>query len=148
LVASSNDFLSLYLALELQGLSTYILAGYSSKSAFSTEAGLKYFIVGSFSSGILLLGIGLIYLGSGTISFNTLFLVYSVVSPNYIVFFGLGLVIASLCFKLGAAPFHMWLPDIYEGSISIVSTFFAVVSKLGVFCIVLRFLYMLPVSLF
>jgi len=74
-LVSSNDFISLYLAMELQGLSTYILAGYSSRSAFSTEAGLKYFVVGSFSSGIFLLGSALVYIGTGSISFNDFFII-------------------------------------------------------------------------
>jgi NADH-quinone oxidoreductase subunit N len=111
-LASANDFISLYLAMELQGLSTYILAGYSSRSAFSTEAGLKYFVIGSFSSGILLLGVVLIYLGCGSLSFNNIFLIYEVVNPSFITCFGICLVICALCFKLGAAPFHMYLPDI------------------------------------
>jgi len=147
-LVSSNDFISLYLAMELQGLSTYILAGYYTRSAFSTEAGLKYFIVGSFSSGIYLLGVAFLYLSLGTIAFNDIYILYEALSLNFIVYFGFALIISSLAFKVGAAPFHMYVPDVYEGSLSSVSTFFAVVSKMGVLFLLVRLLFLFSSSFF
>ncbi len=135
---SANDFLIFYLALELQALSLYILAAINRKSPKSAEAGIKYFILGSLASAILLFGISLIYGYSGTTNFNALSQLYPHSESEIIknvpigVMVGFILVIVAMFFKIAAAPFHMWSPDVYEGSPPIVTTFFATVIKFSV----------------
>lgn len=128
----SNDFFSLYLGVELQSFVLYVLCAYK-RDAFSSEAGLKYFVLGAFSSGILLFGVSLMYGFSGSTNFDdiySLFYLYSeVLSSNVgflvgFIFFSVGFL-----FKLGVFPFHMWVPDVYEGSPTIVTTILAAVSK-------------------
>jgi NADH-quinone oxidoreductase subunit N len=131
---SANDFLVFYLGLEMQALSLYLLAAINRDSKQSAEAGMKYFILGCLASGLLLFGISLIYGFSGTISFGALNELYHGfgVEKNSIpvaVMFGFILVITAMFFKVSAAPFHMWTPDVYQGSATIVTTFFATVVK-------------------
>jgi NADH-quinone oxidoreductase subunit N len=131
---SANDFLVFYLGLELQALPLYLLAALNRNSAKSSEAGLKYFILGCLASGILLFGISMIYGFSGTTNFSALMQLYysnTGVAPSIPVgvMFGFVLVITAMFFKISAAPFHMWTPDVYEGSASIVATFFATAAK-------------------
>ncbi len=137
---SANDFLTFYLALELQGLSLYLLAALNKKSAKSSEAGMKYFILGSVASGILLFGISMIYGFSGTTNFTTLATLYSAGQDAIpvTVIFGFILVITAMFFKISAAPFHMWAPDVYEGSATIVATFFATVAKFASLIVLVR----------
>jgi NADH-quinone oxidoreductase subunit N len=116
---SSCDFLIAYLVLEMQALSFYILACFRKNSSFSTDAGLKYFVLGSFVSCIYLMGCLLIYGGLGTLNFNALMLLLSFpLENNYQeiekpVFFGFFLVVVALMFKLAIVPFHFWAPDVY-----------------------------------
>nr|ANO44475.1 NADH dehydrogenase subunit 2 [Schizochytrium sp. TIO1101]QBK37922.1 NADH dehydrogenase subunit 2 [Aurantiochytrium acetophilum] len=134
-----SDFLGIYLFLELQSLIFYTLACFNRSSAFSTEAGVKYFIMGAFSSGILLFGMSLIYGMCGSLNFEilkTLLFYFSeaTFSFNYFVtYFGFFLIVCSFLFKLSAAPFHFWSPEVYEGSVAPVSLFFAVVPKIALF---------------
>jgi proton-translocating NADH-quinone oxidoreductase chain N len=145
LLIGSYDLISAYLAIELQSLALYVMASFKKDSAFSTEAGLKYFILGAFSSGLLLFGSSLIYGFTGTTNFEDLarllsnlnYLNESMLSVNSILV-GITFISAGMLFKLAAAPFHMWSPDVYEGAPTTVSTFFAVVPKLGIFTIFLR----------
>jgi proton-translocating NADH-quinone oxidoreductase chain N len=138
----TNDLISLYLALELQSLAFYILSSFKIYSNFSTEAGLKYFILGSFSSGLLLLGCSLIYGFSGTTNFLDLQLLFSQTEIPNNVFVGLllGLVFITIgiLFKLGVAPFHMWLPDVYDGVPTIVTALFAIIPKMVLFGLLYR----------
>lgn len=135
ILISANDFLVFYLGLELQALSLYLLAALNRASAKSSEAGMKYFILGCLASGILLFGISMIYGFSGTTNFTALTNLYHAAdsaSQNEIplgVMFGFILVITAMFFKISAAPFHMWTPDVYEGSATAVTTFFATVVK-------------------
>ena len=134
ILISANDFLVFYLGLELQALSLYLLAAINRASTKSSEAGMKYFILGSVASGILLFGISMIYGFSGTTNFGALTELYhgsqALNSPIPVaVMFGFILVITAMFFKISAAPFHMWTPDVYEGSAPIVTTFFATVVK-------------------
>nr|WVH37123.1 NADH dehydrogenase subunit 2 [Meteora sporadica] len=141
LLLSSFDFISMYLAVEFQSLCFYILATSKRTSKMSTEAGLKYFILGAFSSCILLFGISLIYGFSGTTSFSDLYLLFNGAFAvdflqNYAanpLFIGLMFIIVGLLFKLTAVPFHMWAPDVYEGSPTNVTAFFLIVPKIAVF---------------
>lgn len=149
LLVSTYDLISLYLSIELMTLSFYILATYKRFSEFSAEAGLKYFLLGAFSSGILLFGISLIYSAVGSTSFPIiqLFLIGKncnlELSSNGLQTLDLGLffIIIALLFKLAAAPFHMWAPDVYEGAPTPVTAFFSAVPKLAVLGVMMRMLY-------
>merc|ERR1711907_628030 len=140
-----GDLLTMYLGIEMSSLCLYALAAFTRKSAFSTEAGLKYFILGAFASGILLFGMSLIYGLTGTTNYEDLAKILigayasDVTIPNGLVI-GMVFIIVALLFKATAAPFHMWAPDVYEGSPTIVSTFFAVVPKIAILGFLLRFL--------
>lgn len=129
LLVSSKDLISLYLSIELVSLSLYILAAINRDGQYSTEAGIKYFLLGSVASGILLLGSALIYWLTGETSFIGLtnYIWYGPIEVGVAALF----IIIALLFKLAAAPFHVWAPDVYEGSPSIVTAFFAIVPKLA-----------------
>ncbi|MDD3029000.1 MAG: NADH-quinone oxidoreductase subunit NuoN [Alphaproteobacteria bacterium] len=138
---SAGDFLSLYLGLELQSLSLYILAAFKRDDARSSEAGLKYFILGALSSGVLLYGVSLIYGFSGTTNFDVLANLFqsgSTVHPGVVV--GLVFVCAAVAFKLSGVPFHMWAPDVYEGAPTPVTAFFASAPKLAALALLVRLL--------
>ncbi len=126
---SANDFMTFYLGLELQALPLYLLAAIDRKSAKSSESGMKYFILGSVASGLLLLGISIFYGFSGTTNFDAAISLYSVNKVPPAAVLGFVLIITAMFFKISAAPFHMWTPDVYEGSNAIVTTFFATVTK-------------------
>jgi len=136
-IVSSYDPLTLYLGIEMSSLCLYALAAFTRRSAFSTEAGLKYFILGAFASGILLFGISLIYGLTGTTNFEDLAKILlgayesDLVMPKALIV-GIIFVAAALLFKSTAAPFHMWAPDVYEGAPTIISAFFAVVPKVAI----------------
>nr|YP_010007657.1 NADH dehydrogenase subunit 2 [Cyanidium caldarium]QNR39831.1 NADH dehydrogenase subunit 2 [Cyanidium caldarium] len=145
LVISSYDFLSIYLALELQNLTFYIIASIKRNSEYSTEAGLKYFILGAVSSGLLLLGIAIIYGFTGLTNFEDLNRFFSSTMINLkfdeisnSVLLGITLIIVSFFFKLSAAPFHIWSPDVYEGSSTSVISFFNIITKIVIFTLFLR----------
>jgi NADH-quinone oxidoreductase subunit N len=148
LLISANDFLVFYLSLELQGLSLYLLAALNRKSPKSSEAGMKYFILGSLASGILLFGIAMIYSFSGTINFTTLSELYKGGESTIplAVMFGFLLVITAMFFKISAAPFHMWTPDVYEGSATIVTTFFATIAKFSAVLVLTKLLLTVLIS--
>ncbi len=135
---SANDFMTFYLALELQSLPLYLLAAINKKSPRSSESGIKYFILGSTSSGLLLLGISLFYGFSGTTNFDAAFKLYlnSPIPPAVIL--GFVLILIAMFFKISAAPFHMWTPDVYQGSNSIITAFFATVAKFSATLIFVR----------
>lgn len=143
LLISANDFLVFYLGLELQALSLYLLAALNRNSGKSSEAGMKYFILGCLASGILLFGISLIYGFSGTTNFSALNQLYHHEGVEQFpipvaVMLGFILVITAMFFKISAAPFHMWSPDVYEGSAPTVTTFFATVAKFTAVIALLR----------
>jgi NADH-quinone oxidoreductase subunit N len=131
----SYNFLTIYLSVELQSLSFYMLAAMRSKTEASAEAGLKYFILSAFSSAILLLGITLIYAVTGSQNFADLNIIInyfnSQVNIPISLNIGLGCVCISLLFKLAAAPFHAWIADVYEGSPTPITAFFAITAKIG-----------------
>lgn len=132
---SANDFLTFYLGLEMQALSLYLLAAIDRSSEKSSEAGMKYFILGCVASGILLFGVSMIYGFSGSVNFSALNNLYQTQNLEAYkniplgVMFGFVLVLTALFFKVAAAPFHMWSPDVYQGSSAISTTFFASVAK-------------------
>ncbi|MCK5576191.1 MAG: NADH-quinone oxidoreductase subunit N, partial [Sphingomonadales bacterium] len=112
MMISANDMLALYVGLELQSLSLYVLAAFNKDRARSSEAGLKYFVLGALSSGMLLYGISIVYGFSGTIGFDALAGLGHDAPIGFVV--GMVFVLAGLAFKISAVPFHMWTPDVYE----------------------------------
>jgi NADH-quinone oxidoreductase subunit N len=140
LLISSADLMTLYLTIELQALSLYLLAAIKRDSVKSSEAGIKYFILGSVASAIMLFGISMIYGFAGSTNFQALKIFYSSQAElvPITVIFGFLLVITAMFFKISAAPFHMWAPDVYEGSASVVTTFFATIAKFSAVIILLR----------
>ncbi len=127
IMVSSNSLLALYMGVELQSLALYVLAAYARDSQKSSEAGLKYFVLGALSSGILLYGISLVYGFSGSIEFAHINKAVS--SGNIGLLFGLVFVLSGVAFKMSVAPFHMWTPDVYEGSPTPSTAFFATAPK-------------------
>ena len=160
-ICSANDLITAYLSIELQSLSFYIMASMKKDSAFSVDAGLKYFILGAFSSSLFLFGSSILYGVSGTTNFedlkNLFFLIhlepesvngcgnYTFVKHLFLdgslIQFALVFIFVSLLFKLGVAPFHLWSIDVYEGSPSSSTFFFAVVPKLAIFVLFVRIFY-------
>ena len=140
MMISAGDLISLYLGLELQSLSLYVVAAFRRDSVRSTEAGLKYFVLGALSSGMLLYGASLVYGFAGTTSFKTLaaVMVESAGTPPLGLIFGIVFVAAGLAFKVSAAPFHMWTPDVYEGAPTPVTAFFAVAPKVAAIALFVR----------
>jgi NADH-quinone oxidoreductase subunit N len=140
IMISAGDLISLYVGLELQSLSLYVVAAFQRDSVRSTEAGLKYFVLGALSSGMLLYGASLVYGFAGTTSFKALsaVLAESAGSPPLGVIFGIVFVAAGLAFKVAAAPFHMWTPDVYEGAPTPVTAFFAIAPKMAAVALFVR----------
>lgn len=142
ILMTSNHLFVLYLGFELQSLSLYILCSLKRYSNKSLEAGFKYYLYGSFSSALLLLGISFIYLVMGTLNFNDIFLTVSIIeftgSTKVLLHMGLTFIFVSFLFKLAVFPFHWWLADIYEGSADIITFFLALVTKLPYFYIFYR----------
>ena len=158
LLCSANDLITAYLAIELQSLSFYVLAAFKKDSTYSVESGLKYFILGAFSSGLFLFGSSLIYGVSGSVCFEDLrdlvflennsfyvqeFLATKInmLAYNNLILVGLSFIYISLFFKLALAPFHLWSPDVYEGSPSSSTLFFAIVPKISIFVLLSRLSY-------
>lgn len=145
LLIQVNDFLLLYLALEFQSLIFYILASFNRTSEFSTEAGLKYFVLGAFSSALLLFGMSIIYGLTGTTNltdFTLLFLDININNTSITKGVNIGIIciIIALLFKLSAAPFHIWAPDVYEGSITSVTALFAIIPKIIILNLLIKLL--------
>jgi NADH-quinone oxidoreductase subunit N len=138
LMVSSASFLSLYMGLELQSLALYVLAAFNRDHLRSTEAGLKYFVLGALSSGMMLYGISLIYGFTGSTEFSSVAAVTHMGVPKLGVIFGIVFLIAGLAFKVSAVPFHMWTPDVYEGAPTPVTAFFATAAKVAALCLFLR----------
>jgi NADH-quinone oxidoreductase subunit N len=139
MLVSANDFIALYLGLELMSLALYVIAAYRRDDLRATEAGLKYFVLGALSSGMLLYGLSLMYGFAGTVSFKGVAETLS--GPAQIgVVFGLVFVLSGLAFKISAVPFHMWTPDVYEGAPTPVTTFFASAAKMAAMAVMVRIL--------
>lgn len=139
LMISANSLISLYMALELQSLPLYVLAAMQRDNTRSTEAGLKYFVLGALSSGMLLYGASLIYGYTGTVNFYDMGKALATTdthSAGLIV--GMIMLLCGLSFKIAAAPFHMWAPDVYEGAPTSVTAFFAIVPKVAAVALIVR----------
>ena len=142
---SSYDLIVFYIGLELQSLSLYVLAAFNRNQTKSSEAGLKYFILSALSSGLLLYGCSLIYGFSGSTNFYLIS--ENIHSSEYGNVFGIVFILVGLAFKIAVVPFHMWAPDVYEGSPTSVTLFFAVVPKIAALTVFIRFLYVPFVNL-
>jgi len=144
LLINAYDLISMYLILELQALCFYILAAYRRNSSFSTESGLKYFILGSFVSGLFLLGCLLIYATLGSTNFQNIALVLSFpiesIALNFIIFLGIFLILVTFFFKIIVVPFHSWAPDVYEGAPLASTIFFSLIPKISLITVFFRLL--------
>ena len=127
IMISSNDLMVFYMGLELQSLALYVLATFNRDQLKSSEAGLKYFVLSALSSGLLLYGCSLIYGFSGSTNFDII--ANELNSTNYVLTFGIVFILVGLAFKISAVPFHMWAPDVYEGSPTIYNFIFRDGSK-------------------
>ena len=136
---SSNDLIVFYMGLELQSLALYVLATYNRDQLKSSEAGLKYFVLSALSSGLLLYGCSLVYGFSGSTNFDIIS--NQLNSEEYVLTFGIVFILVGLAFKISAVPFHMWAPDVYEGSPTTVTLFFTIVPKVAALTVFIRFLY-------
>src|SRR5581483_5604256 len=137
LMVSASSFLSLYMGLELQSLALYVLAAFNRDHLRSTEAGLKYFVLGALSSGMMLYGISLIYGFTGGVQFAAIASATHGVHSLGVIF-GIVFLISGLAFKVSAVPFHMWTPDVYEGAPTPVTAYFATAAKVAALCLFLR----------
>jgi NADH-quinone oxidoreductase subunit N len=159
LMISAADLLAVYMGLELSSLALYVLAASNRDDEKSTEAGLKYFVLGALSSGMMLFGISLVYGFTGTINFEGIAQLGSTLASHesgtpaqfpYGIAFGLVLVLAGFCFKISAVPFHMWTPDVYEGAPTPVTALFATAPKIAMLFLMARVLSgpMLPLAMY
>jgi len=137
IMISANDLVALYMGLELQSLALYVVAAIDRDRAKSSEAGLKYFVLGALSSGMLLYGASLIYGFTGSVSFPGIAAAVTG-EPGLGLIFGLVFLIAGLAFKVSAVPFHMWTPDVYEGAPTPVAAFFAAAPKIAAMALFIR----------
>lgn len=141
MMISANDFLALYIGLELQSLCLYVLAAFQRNDVRSSEAGLKYFVLSALASGLLLYGISLIYGFAGATNFDALaiaFQDYAGAAPPVGLITGLVFILSGLAFKISAVPFHMWTPDVYDGAPTPTTAFFSVGPKLAAVALLLR----------
>jgi len=140
MMISANDLIALYVGLELQSLALYVVAAFQRDSPRSSEAGLKYFVLGALSSGMLLYGASLVYGFTGSTGFDDIALAVQPSGANIGLIFGLVFLMAGFAFKISAVPFHMWTPDVYEGAPTPVTAFFAAAPKLAAMALTARVL--------
>ena len=143
MMISAGDLIALYLGLEMQSLALYVVAAIRRDDLRSSEAGLKYFVLGSLSSGMLLYGASLLYGFTGSTHFGDIAAAAHAMAgaaPNVGILFGLVFLIAGLAFKVSAVPFHMWVPDVYQGAPTPVTAFFAAAPKIAAFALLIRVL--------
>jgi NADH-quinone oxidoreductase subunit N len=140
MMISANDLIALYVGLELQSLALYVIAAFRRDSVRSSEAGLKYFVLGALSSGMLLYGSSLIYGFAGSTEFARIAATVQPSGANLGLIFGLVFLVAGFAFKISAVPFHMWTPDVYEGAPTPVTAFFPAAPKLAAMALTVRVL--------
>ncbi|EJF82171.1 NADH-quinone oxidoreductase subunit NuoN [Bartonella doshiae] len=139
---SASNMLSLYMGLELQSLALYVLAAINRNNVKSSEAGIKYFVLGALSSGILLYGISLLYGFTGQIGFREIAVALKGENLQLGVIFGIVFILSGLAFKISAVPFHMWTPDVYEGAPTPITAFFAAAPKIAAMALIIRVIVM------
>lgn len=142
LMISAGNMLSLYMGLELQSLALYVLAAINRNNIKSSEAGLKYFVLGALSSGLLLYGISLLYGFTGQIGFREIAVALNGNNLQLGIIFGIVFILAGLAFKISAVPFHMWTPDVYEGAPTPITAFFAGAPKVAAMALIIRIIVM------
>lgn len=140
-MVSAQDLITLYVGVELQSLAAYVLAAWRRDDAHSSEAGLKYFVLSAISSGLLLFGSSFVYGFTGSIRFDAIASAVNEGAGGVGLLFGLVLMLCALGFKMSAAPFHMWTPDVYEGAPTPVTAFFAAAPKIAAVALMARVLY-------
>lgn len=141
ILISSHNFLSLYLGLELLALSQYALVAFNRDSEQSSEAAMKYFVLGAIASGMLLYGISMMYGATGSLDLKEVSTrIQNFEGDRTVLSFGLAFIVVGLAFKLGAAPFHMWLPDVYQGAITPVTLYLGAAPKIAAFAMAIRLL--------
>ena len=138
-MVSSNDLIVFYIGLELQSLALYVLASFNRDNVLSSESGLKYFVLSALSSGLLLYGCSLTYGFSESTNFDQILI--NSTEFNYGTTFGIVFILVGLAFKISAVPFHMWAPDVYQGSPTSVTLFFAILPKIAALSVFIKFLY-------
>jgi NADH-quinone oxidoreductase subunit N len=138
LMVAAIDLIAVFLGLELMSIPIYVLAGFDRRKLRSNESAMKYFLIGSFASAILLYGMALLYGAAGSTSFEAIRTVFGVGEPGPMAVIGLGLVIVGFAFKISSVPFHQWTPDVYEGAPSVVTAFMSVTVKVSAFAALLR----------
>ena len=138
-MVSSNDLIVFYIGLELQSLALYVLASFNRDNILSSESGLKYFVLSALSSGLLLYGCSLVYGFSSSTNFSQIGINYDQSTQG--ITFGMVFILVGLAFKISAVPFHMWAPDVYQGSPTSVTLFFAILPKIAALTVFIRFLY-------
>jgi NADH-quinone oxidoreductase subunit N len=138
MMISANSLIALYMGLELQSLALYVVAAINRDSARASEAGLKYFVLGALSSGMLLYGASLVYGFTGSVEFPQIAAALKAHGAGIGLIFGLVFIIAGLAFKISAVPFHMWTPDVYEGAPTPVTAFFAAAPKVAAMALLIR----------
>ena len=143
---SSNDLIVFYIGLELQSLALYVLASFNRDNLLSSESGVKYFVLSALSSGLLLYGCSLMYGFSN--STNFVLIAENINSSSYGLTFGIVFILVGLAFKISAVPFHMWTPDVYEGSPTSVTFFFSILPKIAAITVFIRFLYIPFMNMF
>ncbi|SDG68637.1 NADH-quinone oxidoreductase subunit NuoN [Pelagibacterium luteolum] len=141
MMISANDLMSLYVGLELQSLALYVVAAFKRDSGKATEAGLKYFVLGALSSGMLLYGASLLYGFTGHTQLTEIAQAVALGERNPGVIFGLVFLLAGIAFKISAVPFHMWTPDVYEGAPTPVTAFFASAPKVAAMALLIRVVF-------
>ena len=146
IMISSNDLIVFYMGLELQSLGLYVLASFNRDNQLSSESGLKYFVLSALSSGLLLYGCSLIYGFSGSTNFDLISI--NINKVQYGLTLGIVFILVGLAFKISAVPFHMWAPDVYQGSPTSVTMFFAILPKIAALTVFIRFLYVPFINLF
>ena len=139
IMISSNDLIVFYMGLELQSLALYVLASFDRNNKLSSESGLKYFVLSALSSGLLLYGCSLLYGFAGSTNFDEISA--NIDQVQYGLTLGIVFILVGLAFKISAVPFHMWAPDVYEGSPTSVTIFFAILPKIAALTVLIRFLY-------
>ena len=139
IMISSNDLIVFYMGLELQSLALYVLASFNRDNKLSSESGLKYFVLSALSSGLLLYGCSLIYGFAGSTNYDQISM--NILEAQYGLTLGIVFIIVGLAFKISAVPFHMWAPDVYQGSPTSVTIFFAILPKIAALTVFIKFLY-------
>jgi len=140
-MVSASSFLTLYLGLELLSLNLYALVAFNRDSPLSTEAAMKYFVLGAIASGMLLFGLSMLYGATGSLEMGAVHAAIAKLTPNHIVLvFGLVFVVVGLAFKVGAVPFHMWIPDVYHGAPTPVVVYIGTAPKIAAFAMIMRLL--------